>query len=115
MTNIAFTLKIFMGDAAEPLTALDLLGLVLVCIGFLTYSGFGLATNFMVAQVNKFSSCYHFQLIVMFFIAFLMITSFNYCLIKIVYRFNVFFLYCFLYCFLYFFVGTTRSDGVRTL
>jgi hypothetical protein len=51
VTNIAFTLKIFMGDAAEPLTALDLLGLVLVCIGFLTYSGFGLASNFMVAQV----------------------------------------------------------------
>ena len=41
-----------MGDAAEPLTAVDLLGLVLVCIGFLTYSGFGLAHNFMVAQVN---------------------------------------------------------------
>jgi hypothetical protein len=52
VTNIAFTLKIFMGEAAEPLSALDLLGLVLVCIGFLTYSGFGLAHNFMVAQVR---------------------------------------------------------------
>ena len=52
MTNIAFTLKIFMGEAAEPLTVVDLLGLVLVCIGFLTYSGFGLASNFMVAQVH---------------------------------------------------------------
>ena len=52
VTNIAFTLKIFMGEAAEPLTVVDLLGLVLVCIGFLTYSGFGLASNFMVAQVH---------------------------------------------------------------
>jgi hypothetical protein len=52
VTNIAFTLKIFMGDAAEPLTVVDLVGLVLVCIGFLTYSGFGLASNFMVAQVR---------------------------------------------------------------
>ncbi|KAJ1385855.1 hypothetical protein B484DRAFT_410384 [Ochromonadaceae sp. CCMP2298] len=50
VTNIAFTLKIFMGDHAEPLTGLDLAGLVLVCIGFLTYSGYGFATNFMVAQ-----------------------------------------------------------------
>jgi hypothetical protein len=57
VTNIAFTLKIFMGDAAEPLTALDLLGLVLVCIGFLTYSGFGLASNFMVAQVRNAVCC----------------------------------------------------------
>jgi hypothetical protein len=57
VTNIAFTLKIFMGDAAEPLTALDLLGLVLVCIGFLTYSGFGLASNFMVAQVSAAACC----------------------------------------------------------
>lgn len=52
MTNIAFTLKIFMGDAAEPLTIVDLIGLILVCIGFLTYSGFGFASNFMVAQVR---------------------------------------------------------------
>jgi len=55
VTNIAFTLKIFMGKSAEPLSAVDLVGLVLVCIGFLTYSGFGLAHNFMVAQVGKVS------------------------------------------------------------
>ena len=53
VTNIAFTLKIFMGDSAEPLSAVNLIGLVLVCIGFLTYSGVGLAHNFMVAQVGE--------------------------------------------------------------
>ena len=42
-----------MGDAAEPFSVVDLVGLVLVCIGFLTYSGFGLAHNFMVAQVTN--------------------------------------------------------------
>lgn len=52
MTNIAFTMRTFMGADAEPLTALDLLGLVLVCIGFLIYAGFGLAPSFMVAQVG---------------------------------------------------------------
>lgn len=41
-----------MGADAEPLTMMDLAGLVLVCIGFLAYSGFGFASNFMVAQVN---------------------------------------------------------------
>ena len=55
VTNIAFTLKIFMGDSAEPLSAVNLIGLVLVCIGFLTYSGVGLAHNFMVAQVRTFA------------------------------------------------------------
>ena len=53
ITNIAFTLKPIMGDDAEPLTMLDLTGLVLVCIGFLAYSGFGFASNFMVAQVGR--------------------------------------------------------------
>jgi hypothetical protein len=52
ITNIAFTLKPLMGDDAEPLTLTDLMGLVLVCIGFLAYSGFGFASNFMVAQVS---------------------------------------------------------------
>jgi hypothetical protein len=58
ITNIAFTLRIFMGDAAEPLSTVDLVGLVLVCIGFLTYSCFGLAENFMVAQVAYLSLLY---------------------------------------------------------
>eukprot|EP01032_Pedospumella_encystans_P016517 gene16517-18845_t len=62
VTNIAFTLKIFMGNSAEPLTLVDLLGLVLVCIGFLTYSGFGLAANFMVAQGPPGQMAYvHFE------------------------------------------------------
>mmetsp|Transcript_50508 Transcript_50508/g.99771 ORF Transcript_50508/g.99771 Transcript_50508/m.99771 type:complete len:566 (+) Transcript_50508:85-1782(+) len=62
VTNIAFTLKIFMGDTAEPLTVVDLLGLVLVCIGFLVYSGFGFASNFMVAQGPPGQMAYvHFE------------------------------------------------------
>jgi hypothetical protein len=40
-----------MGSDAEPLTTLDLVGLLLTCIGFITYSGFGFAHNFLVAQV----------------------------------------------------------------
>lgn len=50
VTNIAFTLPVIMGRDAEPLSMLDLVGIVLVCIGFLTYSGYGLAPSFMVAQ-----------------------------------------------------------------
>eukprot|EP01032_Pedospumella_encystans_P023765 gene23765-26895_t len=62
VTNIAFTLKIFMGDSAEPLSAVNLIGLVLVCIGFLTYSGVGLAHNFMVAQGPPGQMAYvHFE------------------------------------------------------
>ena len=50
LTNIAFTLKPLMGPDVEPLTILDLIGIALVCIGFLAYSGYGFANNFMVAQ-----------------------------------------------------------------
>jgi hypothetical protein len=59
ITNIAFSLRIFMGDAAEPLSTVDLVGLVLVCIGFLTYSCFGFAANFLVAQVGYLSLWLH--------------------------------------------------------
>jgi hypothetical protein len=50
LTNIAFTLKPLMGPDVEPLSILDLVGIVLVCIGFLAYSGYGFANSFMVAQ-----------------------------------------------------------------
>lgn len=50
LTNIAFTLRPLMGPDVEPLTITDLSGIVLVCIGFLAYSGYGFANNFMVAQ-----------------------------------------------------------------
>ena len=50
ITNIAFSIPAVMGDDVEPLTLPDLVGLVLVCIGFLLYSGFGFAENFIVAQ-----------------------------------------------------------------
>jgi len=73
VTNIAFTLKIFMGNSAEPLTLVDLLGLVLVCIGFLTYSGFGLAANFMVAQV-RFHFLFLFLLRGFVFCAFMLLS-----------------------------------------
>jgi hypothetical protein len=62
ITNIAFSLRIFMGDAAEPLSTVDLVGLVLVCIGFLTYSCFGFAANFLVAQVGYLSLWLHSSL-----------------------------------------------------
>ena len=39
-----------MGRDVEPFTILDLVGIVLVCIGFLAYSGYGFAKSFMVAQ-----------------------------------------------------------------
>ena len=41
-----------MGDDADSLSMCSLIGIVLVVIGFLTYSGFGFARNFMVAQVR---------------------------------------------------------------
>ena len=41
-----------MGNDAEPFTMMDLVGLVFVIIGFLAYSGFGFASNFMVVQVT---------------------------------------------------------------
>jgi hypothetical protein len=50
VTNITFALPVIMGKDTESLTLDDLLGLVLVCIGFLLYSGFGFAEKFMVAQ-----------------------------------------------------------------
>lgn len=62
ITNIAFTLKPLMGDNAEPLSMTDLAGLVLVCIGFVAYSGFGFAKNFMVAQGPPGQMAYaHFE------------------------------------------------------
>mmetsp|Transcript_8447 Transcript_8447/g.12591 ORF Transcript_8447/g.12591 Transcript_8447/m.12591 type:complete len:546 (+) Transcript_8447:183-1820(+) len=62
LTNIAFTLTPLMGDDAEPLSIMDLVGLVLVCIGFLAYSGFGFAPNFMVAQGPPGQMAYaHFE------------------------------------------------------
>uniref|UniRef100_A0A7S1XWH7 EamA domain-containing protein n=1 Tax=Phaeomonas parva TaxID=124430 RepID=A0A7S1XWH7_9STRA len=50
VTNVAFTIPFFMGDDTERFTAADLAGLILVVVGFLTYSAFGLAKKFMVAQ-----------------------------------------------------------------
>jgi drug/metabolite transporter (DMT)-like permease len=50
LTNIAFTMKPLMGSDVEPLTITDLVGIILVCIGFLAYSGYGFANSFMVAQ-----------------------------------------------------------------
>lgn len=50
LTNIAFTMRPLMGSGVEPLSVLDLAGIALVCVGFLAYSGYGFATNFMVAQ-----------------------------------------------------------------
>jgi hypothetical protein len=62
ITNIAFTLRPLMGDDAEPLSMTDLAGLVLVCIGFVAYSGFGFAKNFMVAQGPPGQMAYaHFE------------------------------------------------------
>lgn len=62
ITNIAFTLKPLMGNNAEPLSITDLAGLVLVCIGFVAYSGFGFAQNFMVAQGPPGQMAYaHFE------------------------------------------------------
>ena len=62
ITNIAFSLKSFMGENAEPLTITDLAGLVLVCIGFVAYSGLGFAKNFMVAQGPPGQMAYaHFE------------------------------------------------------
>lgn len=50
ITNISFTLPVIMGKDAEPLSFADLSGLVLVCMGFLIYSGFGFADSFIVVQ-----------------------------------------------------------------
>jgi hypothetical protein len=51
-----------MGDDAEPFTMLDLVGLVFVIIGFLAYSGFGFASNFMVVQGPPGQMAYaHFE------------------------------------------------------
>ena len=40
-----------MGEYAEPMSMSNLAGIVLVCIGFLAYSGYGFAQSFLVAQV----------------------------------------------------------------
>jgi hypothetical protein len=40
-----------MGADAEPFTVMNLIGLIFVIIGFLAYSGFGFASNFIVVQV----------------------------------------------------------------
>lgn len=62
MTNIAFTLTSIMGNDAEPFTTQDLIGLLLTCIGFITYSGFGFAHNFLVAQGPPGQMAYaHFE------------------------------------------------------
>jgi drug/metabolite transporter (DMT)-like permease len=50
VTNICFTIPAIMGDEVEPMQMADLVGLVLVSIGFLMYSGFGFAEKFIVAQ-----------------------------------------------------------------
>ena len=50
VTNITFSIPAVMGKDAEALSINDLMGLVLVCIGFLIYSGFGFAEKFMVVQ-----------------------------------------------------------------
>jgi hypothetical protein len=50
VTNIAFTLPAVMGKNTEPFTLPDLFGLILVCVGFLTYSAFGFARRFLNAQ-----------------------------------------------------------------
>ena len=52
ITNICFSLPFLMGDDVDSLSMCSLVGIVLVVIGFVTYSGFGLARNFMVAQVS---------------------------------------------------------------
>lgn len=53
LTNICFTLKMIMGSHAEPFTVENMLGLVFVCVGFLVYTGLGMADGFMVAQVSR--------------------------------------------------------------
>ena len=50
VTNVAFTLPLLMGSDAERFGVADLVGLVLVVVGFLTYSAFGLAKRFLLAQ-----------------------------------------------------------------
>lgn len=51
-----------MGDDAEPLTTNDLIGLLLTCIGFITYAGLGFAHNFLVAQGPPGQMAYaHFE------------------------------------------------------
>ena len=51
-----------MGDNAEPLTTQDLIGLAFTCIGFITYTGFGFAHNFLVAQGPPGQMAYaHFE------------------------------------------------------
>ena len=42
ITNVAFSVQAIMGDDVEPFSAYDLLGLLLVIVGFLVYSNFGL-------------------------------------------------------------------------
>lgn len=62
ITNICFSLPFLMGDDADSLSMCSLIGIVLVVIGFVTYSGGGFARNFMVAQVSVhvfyFLTCY---------------------------------------------------------
>jgi drug/metabolite transporter (DMT)-like permease len=50
LTNLAFTSETIMGDDVEPFSIYDLLGLLLVCVGFLIYSGFGYAKRFFITQ-----------------------------------------------------------------
>jgi len=49
ITNLAFSIKAIMGDEVEPFTIYDFGGLILVCVGFLTYSAFGFAKKIMPA------------------------------------------------------------------
>jgi hypothetical protein len=49
VTNLAFSVEAIMGDEVEPFSAWDLVGLVLVIVGFLVYSSFGLAKRFNLA------------------------------------------------------------------
>ena len=52
-----------MGKDVEPMTIYNLAGIVLVCIGFLAYSGYGLAPNFLVAQVRISSISYYYYIL----------------------------------------------------
>jgi hypothetical protein len=48
-----------MGNHVEPFTVTNMIGLMFVCVGFLVYTGLGLANHFIVAQVYTVRSMYN--------------------------------------------------------
>ncbi|GMH87395.1 hypothetical protein TrST_g11883 [Triparma strigata] len=59
ITNVAFSVQAIMGDDVEPFSAYDLLGLLLVIVGFLVYSNFGLGKRTTLATGPPGQMTYH--------------------------------------------------------